>query len=106
MKKMLILLMVCAMAMSSSVVFAAEKGTKGASASAYEHASDNSVFNRVSDWFATIGKSEEEKAAIMTERKAQRAAARAEKKAQKTERKAEKKTKKAGKALKNKLGAE
>ena len=54
-------------------VFAAEGGEKGASAKAYEHASEQSIFNRVNDWFATIGKSPEEKASILQERKMERA---------------------------------
>ena len=59
---------------------AAIAGNKGASRSAYEHASDQSIFNRIGDWFATVGKSDEEKQKILTERKAARAAKMAEKK--------------------------
>lgn len=65
--------------------FAAEKG---ASEKAYEHASDQSIFNRVGDWFATIGKSPEEKEKILAERKAKRAAKRAEIEAKKAQKKA------------------
>jgi hypothetical protein len=46
---------------------------------AYEHASEKSAFNRVGDWFATLGKSDEEKQRIIAEREAQRAVRRAEK---------------------------
>jgi len=70
-------------------VFSAEKGEKGASTQAYEHASENAIFNRVSDWFTTIGKSKEEKEAIIAERKTKRATRRAEKEVQKAARKAE-----------------
>jgi len=70
-------------------VFSAEKGEKGASTQAYEHASENAIFNRVSDWFTTIGKSKEEKEAMIAERKTKRATRRAEKEAQKATRKAE-----------------
>jgi len=62
---------------------------KGASAQAYEHASDEAVFNRVSDWFATVGKSDQEKQTILAERKAKRAAAKAEKEAEKAKKQAE-----------------
>jgi len=62
---------------------------KGASQEAYEHADDNAVFNRVGDWFATVGKSKEEKEKILAERKAERATKRAEKEAEKMKRKAE-----------------
>jgi len=72
--------------------FAAESSSKGASAKAYEHASDEAVFNRVSDWFATRGKSDEEKKAIIAERKAKREAKRLEKETRKRE-----------KAMKNKM---
>jgi hypothetical protein len=60
-----------------------KKGQKGASDKAYEHASEQSVFNRVGDWFATIGKSKEEKQQIIQQRKAEREAKKAEKRAQK-----------------------
>jgi len=70
-------------------VFAAKGGEKGASTQAYEHASEQSIFNRVSDWFVTIGKSEEEKAKILAERKAKRAQKQAEKELEKAERKGE-----------------
>ncbi len=80
---------------------AQEEMKRGASAQAYEHASDQAIFNRVSDWFATTGKSEEEKAAILAERKAKRAAKRAEKEAKKARKEAEKKAKKAQEGLEN-----
>lgn len=67
-------------------VFTAEKG---ASAKAYEHASEESIFNRIGDWFATVGKSPEEKEKILMERKAERAAKRAEKEAKKAQKEAE-----------------
>lgn len=69
--------------MMSGYALAAPQGEKGASEQAYEHASDNAVFNRVSDWFATVGKNKEEKDKILAQRKAKRAAQRAEKEAQK-----------------------
>jgi len=72
-------------------LFAAQGGRKGASDKAYEHASDQAIFHRVGDWFATRGKSDEEKKAIVTERKAKRAAAHVQKEAEKQKRKMEKK---------------
>ena len=57
---------------------AGEMKKKGASESAYEHASENSVFNRVGDWFSTIGKSKEEKEKILMERKRERSRKRAQ----------------------------
>jgi ElaB/YqjD/DUF883 family membrane-anchored ribosome-binding protein len=54
----------------------AQQPQKGASAQAYEHASEQSVFNRVGDWFATIGKSGAEKEKILQQRRAQREAKR------------------------------
>ena len=52
--------------------------------SAIENADDNAVFNRVGDWLATIGKSDEEKVRIKAERKAERTAKRAKKAMKKT----------------------
>jgi hypothetical protein len=66
-----------------NIAYSAEEGQKGASSKAYEHASENAIFNRITDWFATVGKSKEEKEAILADRKAQRAAKRAQKEAQK-----------------------
>ena len=72
--------------------FTAEKGEKGASSKAYEHASEQSIFNRVGDWFATVGKSPEEKEKILQERQAKRAAKRAEQEAKKAKEKTKSKT--------------
>jgi len=81
------------LALSASPAYA-KKGEKGASQSAYEHASDQAIFNRVGDWFATVGKSEEEKEAILMERRAQRATKRAEKAARQLGRQADQETQK------------
>ena len=70
---------------------------KGASKRAQERASDEAVFHRVGDWFATVGKSKEEKEKIVQERKAQRAVKRAEKEAEKARKKAEKEARKKAK---------
>jgi hypothetical protein len=81
MRKALNLIILLAFLFAANPLLWAQEGEKGASEKAYEHASENAIFNRISDWFATVGKSPEEKEAILTERKAQRAAKRAEKKA-------------------------
>ncbi len=65
---------------ASNLSFAQEEKGKGASPKAYEHANENSIFNRVGDWFATVGKSDKEKERIKAERKTQRALKRSEKK--------------------------
>ncbi len=80
--------------------FAAEEGEKGASKEAYEHANRKSIFNRTSDWFSTVGKSQEEKDRIMEERNAKRAAQRAEREAAKAKRKATREMEKGEKAEK------
>jgi len=54
-----------------------------------EYAQDN-AFDRIGDWFATLGKTEEEAAVIKAERAATRAAKRAEKEAMKRAKEAEK----------------
>ncbi|MFC1704180.1 hypothetical protein ACFL1E_05300 [Candidatus Omnitrophota bacterium] len=81
MKKSICLVVLLALVATGSLVYAQEKDLKGASPKAYEHASDQAVFNRVSDWFATVGKSKEEKVRIRAERKAKRAAEKMKKKA-------------------------
>lgn len=77
----------------SAPAYAAKWGEKGASTEAYEHASEKAVFHRVSDWFATRGKSETERQAIIAERDAKRAAQRAEKEARRVARELERDTK-------------
>jgi len=104
MKKMLIFLLAITLLLAATPAFSAPAGVKGASAKALENASDEAVFHRVGDWFATVGKSDTEKKAIIAERKAKRAALRAQKKLEKQKRLAEKKAnkaqKKAGKKMK------
>jgi len=99
MKKILIFLLAITLLISNIPVFAAQ-GRKGASDRALERASDKAIFHRITDWFATIGKSEEEKKAILTERKAKRAAQRAQKEAEKQKRIMEKEAKKTQKKMK------
>lgn len=75
-------------------VVPAYAGDKGASMTAQEHASEHSIFNRVGDWFATVGKSGAEKDQILAERRAERKKAEAEKLAKQNKAEAEKMAKK------------
>jgi hypothetical protein len=61
---------------SSTPALAADGGQSGASVSAYQHASDEAVFTRIGDWFATLGKSGFERDSILVQRRAARAARR------------------------------
>ncbi|MGE5279116.1 MAG: hypothetical protein ACM3L6_00020 [Deltaproteobacteria bacterium] len=76
---------------------------KGASAAAYEHASDQSVFNRVGDWFATVGKSDQEKQQVLAERKARRTADKMKKEAAQRKQEGEKRAKEARAAADKKM---
>ena len=99
MRKIIVLFLVLAFLAGSMSLCFAQMGQKGASEKAYEHASEEAIFNRVGDWFATIGKSPEEKEAIIAERKAKRAAKRAEKEARKAQKEAEKEQKRLQKQM-------
>lgn len=101
MKKFLVLIVLLSIIATSMPVFAAQ-GRKGASDMAMQKASDESVFNRTSDWFATRGKSENEKKAILAERKTKRAAEKAQKQAEKKKKEMEKKAKKAQRSMEKK----
>lgn len=94
MKKTAVIMFLLVCIVITVPVFSAEGGKKGASPKAYEQASENAIFNRVGDWFATVGKSREEKAKVLEERKAERAAKRIEKEGRKAEKQAEKEAKK------------
>lgn len=96
MKKILSALVIISLIFTALPVFAAQ-GRKGASDKALEQASDEAIFHRVGDWFATIGKSDEEKKAIIAERKAKRAAARVQEEAERARKKMKEKTKGFGK---------
>ncbi len=78
MKRMFIIAVALLLTLAVRPVFAAEGGGKGASAMVCTDTSEQSIFNRVNDWFATIGKSPEEKASILQERKIERAKRREE----------------------------
>jgi hypothetical protein len=83
MKKLIMVLLVAAMALTVSPAFSQQKDARGASATAMEKADDQAIFHRVSDWFATRGKSPEEAKAIRASRQAERGAQRAQKEAEK-----------------------
>jgi hypothetical protein len=59
----------------------------------------DTVVDNVSDWFATIGKKDMEKQAILTERKAKREAAKLQRATEKQAKQAEKQARKAGKDM-------
>ena len=102
MKKFISLLLVVSLVLISVPAMAAQ-GRRGASDKAYEKASEEAIFHRIGDWFATRGKSEEERQAIITERKAKRAADRAKKQAEKRKRELEKEAKKTQKKVRERL---
>jgi len=86
MRKISLFILIGVFTLSAQPVYA----EKGASETAQEKASDQAIFNRVGDWFATIGKSNEEKAKVKAERQAKRNSKKAEKEARKNVKEAEK----------------
>lgn len=94
MKRILAFVIVIVFAMSTIPLYAAPGGQKGASQKAMENASDEAVFHRIGDWFATVGKSDMEKKQILAQRKAERAAAKAQKKMDKAKKQADKEARK------------
>lgn len=103
MKKIMVLGLAAMLVLSATASFAAKDGVKGASAQAYEHADDNAIFNRVGDWFATVGKSDEEKVRIKAQRRAERKVKRAEKEAKKKAKEVKEKMEKGKKGLDKKM---
>ncbi len=100
MKKVLMTVLMLGCVAIAMPALAQETATKGASAEAYEHASDEAIFNRTADWFATVGKSDEEKAKILAERKAERTVKKTEQEAKKAQKKAEQEAKRAQQRVK------
>jgi Skp family chaperone for outer membrane proteins len=96
MKKLSALIIVSLFALTSLAI-AAPEGEQGAADEALKCANDQAVFNRIPDWFATVGKSAEEKEKIMAEKKALRTQKRADKEAKKAEKQARKEAQKAEK---------
>jgi len=93
---------VVALAAVVAPAFAAQ-GAKGASATAMEKASDEAIFHRVGDWFATRGKTPEEAQAIRAARKAERTAKRAQKEAERQKKLMEKQLRKSQKEMKGQV---
>lgn len=92
MKKLVLMGMALVLLSFFGLAQAQVEKARGASQKAQERASDQAIFNRVSDWFATVGRPQEEKERILQERQARRAEREAEiaaKKAQAEARKAE-----------------
>lgn len=81
MRKALVVGVFFSFLLSFGFVQAEEARTRGASQTAQEQASDRAIFNRVTDWFATVGRSEEEKEQILEERKSRRLERQAEREA-------------------------
>ncbi len=100
-KKLCLLMIISVFVFGGTSVYA----EKGASVAGLEHASDEAVFNRVSDWFATVGKSPEEKQVVLAKRKAARIAKKAEKRAKAKTKEAEKGMKEAKKDMKSGLNS-
>ena len=89
MKKIpIIIIMVSFLFVSFPASSAEKEGQKGANSTAYDKASDQAIFNRVGDWFATLGKNEEEKAQILRKRKLKRDAKQLEKEVKKAKKQA------------------
>jgi len=87
MKKLWVLFLVFLFLTSTIPVYA------GYSSTAYGGASDSTFFSRTSDWFATLGKSQEEKYRIKHERWAARKIKKAKKRINKQKREFAKKRK-------------
>lgn len=98
MKKLVAIILVLSFALTLPALMQ-QASAKGASSTAMEKASDEAVFHRVGDWFATRGKTGAEKDAILAERKAQRAAKRAQKEMEKQQKIAAKEAKRAQKEM-------
>ncbi len=102
MKKVVACIIVLALFAACTPAFAAQT-QKGASTQALEKASDEAVFHRIGDWFATIGKTDAEKKQIIAERKAKRVAIRAQKEAAKAQKELEKQMKKTQETIKQQM---
>lgn len=79
MKRIVVLFVVVSILFGGMIGFSSSSWAQGASPKAMEKASDEAVFHRVGDWFATRGKSDTEKKAILAERKMKRTAEKAQK---------------------------
>ena len=102
MKRIIAFVLIFALFIGVMPAFAAQ-GRRGASDRALERAGDEAIFHRVGDWFATKGKTEQEKKAIIAERKAKRAAKRAQKEAEKKKKMMKKEAKRKQKELQKQM---
>ncbi|MBN2484056.1 MAG: hypothetical protein JXD21_07650 [Candidatus Omnitrophica bacterium] len=100
-RPLLIAFIICAQVLPC---YPQDQGETQANVQAHAHASEHSVFNRVGDWWATIGKSGEAKTKILQEREVARALHRAEKELKKTHKEAAKKRKQAREKIKKNQG--
>lgn len=99
MRKFFLIGFVLCLILASSFAFADDAGKVDVSADvSVSAAGEGSVFVRMGDWFATVGRAEPEKARIRDNRRARRAEKHAEKAARKAEKEARKAQKKARKA--------
>lgn len=98
MRKQTILLAVISLLVAAPV-FAQQRDVRGPSARAYEKASERSIIHRAGDFFATVGRSQEEKDQIISKRSMERARRQAERKSREMKKQAEKARGDMGKAL-------
>ena len=89
MKKLIVLIALACFVLSA--VPALPAYAQGKSAISSKELTDDSVIDKVGDWFATRGKSDAEKQKMLSQRKADRVARRAQKKIEKQKKQADKK---------------
>jgi len=89
MKKLLALAVLVCFALSA--VPALEACAQGKSTVSSKELTDDSVVDKVGDWFATRGKSDAEKQKLLAQRKANRVVARAQKKIERQKKQSDKK---------------
>lgn len=92
MKKVLFSVIIFSFIFLAGVLLAQESqkvSRTGTAPQAHEHASDQAIFSRVADWFATVGKPEEERNQILLERRDAREQKRLEKQSQRKQREAQ-----------------
>jgi hypothetical protein len=98
MKKLIFVGVTLCIIFAASFVFADDSGATAPTADISVDASgEGSIFVRMGDWFATVGRSEHERARIMEHRRARRAEKHAEKAARKARKRAQKAREKAEK---------
>lgn len=98
MKRLLLCVIVVSFVLTSSVSFAAMPWQKDTKVS-LENVTKDSVIDKVGDWFATRGKTDDEKQAILAQRRTQRASEKAQAEAAKAKAQLEKKMAETKKAI-------